>query len=96
MNYNVLFSCISHVGNCRSMNQDNFICDGQYLSNKDEDIVFPLIGNVSSRKKSIFGIFDGMGGEEAGEMASDTGSDGQKGACQSCGVPRQWQSPCPV
>ena len=70
MNYNVLFSCISHVGNCRSMNQDNFICDGQYLSNKDEDIVFPLIGNVSSRKKSIFGIFDGMGGEECGEIAS--------------------------
>ena len=35
-----------------------------------ETIVFPLAGNVSSKSASIFGVFDGMGGEECGEIAS--------------------------
>jgi len=36
----------------------------------DTPIEFPLCGTKTSKDISIFGIFDGMGGEECGEVAS--------------------------
>ena len=31
MHYKIHYSCLSHIGNVRRMNQDNFICDGCYM-----------------------------------------------------------------
>lgn len=70
MNYNIHFSCISHIGRCRSINQDNFICDGQYMGIKNNNIKFPITGCVPAQSSTIFGIFDGIGGQECGEIAS--------------------------
>lgn len=70
MHYNIHYSCLSHIGNVRSINQDNFICDGHYLENNDTEIEFPLCGTKTSKERAVFGIFDGMGGEECGEIAS--------------------------
>ena len=70
MHYSILYSCVSHIGNIRSINQDNFICDGRYMETNDENLTFPLCGIKSSHDPSLFGIFDGMGGEECGEVAS--------------------------
>ncbi len=68
MRYNIRFACVSHVGRIRSMNQDNFICDGLCLQTYEQP--FPLCGVKSSRNALLFGVFDGMGGEECGEVAS--------------------------
>lgn len=68
MKYNISYICISHKGYCRSINQDNFICDGKYMEQaylseyKTEGVI--------SNNMSLLGIFDGMGGEECGEVAS--------------------------
>ena len=70
MHYNIHFACISHIGNVRSINQDNFICNGCYMENDESKIEFPLCGIKTSKESSVFGIFDGMGGEECGEIAS--------------------------
>lgn len=70
MHYNIHFACISHIGNVRSINQDNFICDGRYMEVSGEKMDFPLCGTKASKENSVFGIFDGMGGEECGEIAS--------------------------
>ena len=70
MQYNIHFACISHIGNVRSINQDNFICNGHYMENDESKIEFPLCGTKTSKENSVFGIFDGMGGEECGEIAS--------------------------
>lgn len=70
MRYNIAYSCISHIGRIRKMNQDNFICNGRYLSDGKEDIRFPLNGKVPCAASVLFGVFDGMGGEECGEIAS--------------------------
>lgn len=70
MHYEIAYSCISHIGNVRSRNQDNFICDGAYLKTDDSKMVFPLNGTVCTKTPTLFGIFDGMGGEECGEIAS--------------------------
>lgn len=70
MRYEILYSCISHIGNARSINQDNFICNGIYMKIDNPEIKFPLNGKVISKTPTLFGIFDGMGGEECGEVAS--------------------------
>lgn len=70
MHYSILYSCVSHIGNIRNINQDNFICDGRYMGTNDENLTFPLCGIKSSKNPSVFGVFDGMGGEECGEVAS--------------------------
>ncbi len=70
MRYNVRYSCVSHIGNVRDINQDNFICDGRYMEINDELVKFPLSGVKSSKETSLFGVFDGVGGEECGEIAS--------------------------
>lgn len=70
MQYSIIYSCVSHIGRVRSMNQDNFICDKRFMNVNDDSIIFPLNGTKISKDASIFGIFDGMGGEECGEVAS--------------------------
>lgn len=70
MQYKIHYSYTSHIGNIRSVNQDNFICDGHYMEATKSNITFPLCGIKSSKDNSIFGVFDGMGGEECGEIAS--------------------------
>ncbi len=82
MSYLVEYLCLSHVGKCRSVNQDNYICEGR-IYNPEFDIsseadrpgfdscngmisgCVPLGGETQ-----IFGVFDGMGGEEQGEIAA--------------------------
>ena len=70
MKYVVRYSCVSHRGRKRSLNQDNFICDGRYMQVKMDETEFPLTGSVTNQSASVFGVFDGMGGEERGEMAA--------------------------
>ncbi len=70
MTYTVCYSCVSHIGNCRKINQDNFICDGLYMMAENDTTEFPIFGYVTTESPALFGIFDGMGGEERGEMAS--------------------------
>lgn len=70
MKYNIFYSCISHIGNCRKMNQDNFICNGQFIGGEANPVSFPLSGCIESGQQKIMGVFDGMGGEECGEIAA--------------------------
>lgn len=70
MHYKIHYSCLSHIGNVRSINQDNFICDGRYMDMSDTGFQFPMSGTKMSDDMPVFGIFDGMGGEECGEIAS--------------------------
>lgn len=68
--YQVQYACVSHIGKIRRMNQDNLICDNQHLESDGTGIEFPLCGVKTTEKTSLFGIFDGMGGEACGEIAS--------------------------
>lgn len=70
MEYSISYWCVSHIGNRRSINQDNFICDGRFMEVDHKNTDVPLCGVRSSGNASLFGIFDGMGGEECGEIAS--------------------------
>ncbi len=70
MNYKILYSCVCHIGNVRSKNQDNIICDGTYLEINDKNVKSLLCGVKSSKTASVFGVFDGLGGEACGDVAS--------------------------
>ena len=65
MKYKV--SGVTHVGNIRSTNQDNYYCDGKYRE-LDQDISY--FDQVHEEEKWIAAVFDGMGGEKDGEIAS--------------------------
>lgn len=70
MFFEIVYSCISHIGNVRNINQDNFVCNGIYMKTENYELEFPINGTVFTKTPALFGIFDGMGGEECGEIAS--------------------------
>ncbi|MBQ9437342.1 MAG: serine/threonine-protein phosphatase [Lachnospiraceae bacterium] len=70
MAYHVSFACISNVGRVRPANQDNFFCAGRFLGDEAGNMDFPLQGSFGAGAPLLFGVFDGLGGEERGEMAS--------------------------
>lgn len=70
MGYRIRFACLSHPGKIRSLNQDNYICNGSYAKDDPMEMTKPLLGKVSAGAGPIFGVFDGLGGEQHGEKAA--------------------------
>ena len=70
MGYTISYVCVSHRGLCRQPHQDNFLCGGQILPPGTNGTPDALTGTLPSGPDAIFGVFDGMGGEEMGEMGA--------------------------
>ena len=70
MSYKIEYACWTNVGKCRKINQDNYFCDGKYNKEIDDKNDYPLQGKLYSENADVLGVFDGMGGEECGEVAS--------------------------
>ena len=68
--YKIRYFCCTHTGKCRSLNQDNFICNGICRNAVNDTLKYPISGIVSASETPLFGVFDGMGGEMCGEMAA--------------------------
>lgn len=60
----------SNIGRCRKTNQDNFYCNGASMPADNNGTDGVLAGSVNPSQAPVFAIYDGMGGEEAGEMAA--------------------------
>ena len=63
-------ACGCHRGKVRSGNQDNFYFRGQYLEAENDGLEKPLEYSGWERSGMLLAVFDGMGGENYGEMAS--------------------------
>lgn len=63
-------ACGCDTGKIRSNNEDNFYFNGRGMSLDNMGLEAVLSGNFSLNTEHCFGVFDGMGGEEFGEMAS--------------------------
>lgn len=63
-------ACLCSTGKMRKKNEDNFFFDGEYLHfvNNGSDGV--LSKKLSGSDTGIFALFDGMGGENYGELAA--------------------------
>jgi len=68
--HTIEYACICSVGKVRRNNEDNFYCDGQIRRDIDSNAEVVLSGAVSSDTNELFAVFDGMGGEACGEIAS--------------------------
>lgn len=74
LKYKVQYSCMSHIGKCRTMNQDNYSCGGVYMKD-GEAPPDSISGYLDFEKNNLIAIFDGMGGEECGEIAAMIASE---------------------
>lgn len=61
-------SVVSHIGYVRTVNQDNFFCGGRYRALEESIVEFNT--NNIGEEPWMTAIFDGMGGEKDGEIAS--------------------------
>lgn len=73
MTYRVKFSARSEVGNVRTNNEDNLYCCGTIMTVSSRERPFFL--NGFSDTPCVFAVFDGMGGEDCGELASLTAAE---------------------
>ena len=71
MQYTAEYACISHPGKVRRNNQDNFILLGQHMPPDNAGSGGVHTGTIhADALPALLGVFDGMGGEERGEMAA--------------------------
>lgn len=64
------YACICALGKVRRNNEDNFFCDGKYREDIYSNDEASLSGSVPADGNELFAVYDGMGGEACGEIAS--------------------------
>lgn len=70
MNYLVKYAMSCNIGKVRKYNQDNFWCNGRFLEEVNRGINEIRRGILAANERPVFAVFDGMGGEQKGEVAS--------------------------
>ena len=75
MKYRINYCVLYHQGNVRTVNQDNFWCNSRYLDSVNNGLPEPICGTILTQQFPVFAVFDGMGGEEKGEIASYIASE---------------------
>ena len=69
-NYHIEFCCISSLGKIRKNNEDNFYAAGSIREDVDSTDDAVVTGETDCEDNQCFAVFDGMGGEALGEIAS--------------------------
>lgn len=70
MKFTIEAACGCHTGKVRKNNEDNFYFDGKYLEATHNGLKHPAVFEGVAKSGVCFAIFDGMGGENFGEIAS--------------------------
>lgn len=70
MKYIIDYSLCCNKGKLRRKNQDNFLCDGEFLTVENNGLEEVKSGRLTSKDKAVLAVFDGMGGEQMGEYAA--------------------------
>lgn len=63
-------ACVTHTGKIRTDNEDNFVFNGKYMPEKHQSSENILECQKPMEEYTKIALFDGMGGEYGGEMAS--------------------------
>ena len=66
----VEYAVVSSTGKIRRNNEDNFYCGGHIREDVDDTADVLFSGRTDADANELFAVFDGMGGEACGEVAS--------------------------
>ena len=72
MRFTIEAACGCHMGKVRKNNEDNFYFGGKCLESDNEGLKNPACLEESVRRGLSYAVFDGMGGENFGEIAAYT------------------------
>lgn len=82
MQYCIDAACCCSTGCKRRNNEDNFYFNGHILPQENNGLEKIITAQIEVMEKSVsFGVFDGMGGEEDGQVASYIAADIFKDKC---------------
>ena len=70
MKHTIRAACHCHTGKIRKKNEDNFFFGGQCLAQEHNGLAHLIEIACSLENEACLAVFDGMGGENFGEMAS--------------------------
>jgi len=85
MKYEVYFAVACNTGKVRKTNQDNFYCSGDYLESINDALDSIKSDKISTESNPAFAVFDGMGGEQDGEIAAHIAAKTFDKLCRSIG-----------
>lgn len=68
--YEIQYAGTCQKGNVRKINQDNIVSKRQYLPEGSDGLAGFCSGENILAENELFGVFDGIGGEQRGEAAS--------------------------
>ena len=68
----VEYAVVCSTGKIRRNNEDNFYCGGHFREDVSAVCDVAYSGRVDADANELFAVFDGMGGEACGEVASYT------------------------
>lgn len=71
-------ACFCHMGKVRKNNEDNFFFDDRCLEAVNNGLKHPVTMSRSLRRELCIAVFDGMGGENYGELASFAAAESMK------------------
>lgn len=70
MKYEIYYAVVCSTGKIRNINQDNFWVEGKYLEAANNGLEKTETGKSKCEDHPVFAVFDGMGGEQYGEIAA--------------------------
>ena len=82
MGYKIEIACVTHTGYVREKNEDSFYVDGLFPDQKHGNMSKPLQDIFFTDMLKTVAVFDGLGGENAGEAASYTAAQKLSELCQ--------------
>ena len=71
----VEYAVVSSTGKVRRNNEDNFCCAGHIRTDVNDVADVAFCGKADADANELFAVFDGMGGEACGEVASYVAAD---------------------
>lgn len=87
MSYLIDAACGCCTGRIRGNNEDNFYFCGDILEQENSGLEHPVCRKLPLNQEMCFFVFDGMGGEEAGETAAFMCARTAKQHCESSNSP---------